>query len=207
VPPDPPATATASVHPATGRFDLPLYHPETRAALRAWFDANHTSARGVWLVSWRQATGRPAVPYEEVVEEALRVGWIDSTAGTLDDERSMQLLTPRRPKSTWTRRNRERVEQLEAAGLLTEAGRAAVETAKANGWWTILDPVEDLLEPDDLAAALDATPRARTAWDGFPPSSRKMMLWWVISAVRPETRERRIARIVAEAAEGRRAQG
>jgi uncharacterized protein YdeI (YjbR/CyaY-like superfamily) len=90
---------------------------------------------------------------------------------------------------------------------MTDAGRRAVEVAQANGWWTIFDPVEDLLEPDELAAALDASPSARRAWDGFPPSARKQMLWWVISAIRPTTRQGRIERIVAEAEEGRRAAG
>jgi uncharacterized protein YdeI (YjbR/CyaY-like superfamily) len=79
--------------------------------------------------------------------------------------------------------------------------------AKANGWWTLYDAVEDLLEPDDLAAALDAEPAARTSWDGFPPSARKQMLWSVISAGRPETRANRIAKIVSEAEQGRRAAG
>jgi len=108
-------------------------------------------------------------------------------------------------KSTWTRLNRQRVADMEAAGLMTDAGRRAVEVARGNGWWTILDPVEDLVEPRDLANALDADPAARIAWDEFPAGARKAMLWWVVSAARPDTRERRIDTIVAEAAEGRRA--
>jgi uncharacterized protein YdeI (YjbR/CyaY-like superfamily) len=142
-----------------------------------------------------------------VVEEAICFGWIDSTAGRLDDDRGLQLLTPRKPKSTWTRLNRQRVADMEAAGSMTDAGRRAVDIARANGWWTILDPVEDLVEPDDLSAALDANRTARVAWDGFPPSARKAMLWWVISAVKRDTRERRIDTIVAKAANGERAQG
>jgi uncharacterized protein YdeI (YjbR/CyaY-like superfamily) len=198
---------TASDHPATWKFGYPIYHAETRSAWRSWLEEHHATERGVWFGSWRRPTGRPAVPYVEVVEEALCFGWIDSTVNTLDDERGLQLLTPRRPRSTWTRTNRARVARLEAEGRMTDAGRRAVEVAKANGWWTIADAIEDLEEPADLAAALDAAPRARTTWDSFPPSHRKMMLWWVISAVRPETRERRIETIVAEAEEGRRVQG
>lgn len=198
---------TASEHPATWRFGYPVHHAETRSAWRAWLEANHATAPGVWLVSWRRPTGRPAVPYPHVVEEALCFGWIDSTADTLDGERTLQLITPRKPKSTWTRLNRERVAAMEAAGLLTDAGRRAVEVAEANGWWTIYDPVEDLQEPDELRAALDAVPDARRQWDGFPPSARKAMLWWVISAVKPETRERRVTEIVSRAARGERAQG
>ncbi|HMQ28248.1 MAG TPA: YdeI/OmpD-associated family protein [Acidimicrobiales bacterium] len=197
---------SASAHPSSWKFDYPIYHPPDRAAWRAWLAEHHGTTRGVWVMSWRRTSGREAIPYEELVLEALCFGWIDSTVNTLDDERGLQLMTPRKAKSTWTRLNRQRVADLEAQGLLTDAGRRAVEVARANGWWTILDPVEDLVEPDDLAAALDASPAARAEWDGFPPSARKQMLWWVISAGKPETRANRIDKIVAEAEEGRRAQ-
>ena len=161
----------------------------------------------MWVASWKKITGRPAVPYEQLVEEALCYGWIDSTANTLDDERGLQLMTPRKPKSGWTRLNRQRVAALEADGRMTEAGQEAVAIAKANGWWLLYDAVEDLVEPPDLAEALDASPPARTAWDAFPPSARKQMLWWVITAAKPETRATRIAKIVTEAEQGRRAAG
>ena len=142
-----------------------------------------------------------------MVEEAICFGWIDSTASRLDDDRGLQLLTPRKAKSTWTRLNRQRAADMEAAGLMIDAGRRAVEAARSNGWWTILDPVEDLVEPDDLASALDSDPMARTAWDTFPPSARKAMLWWVISAIKQDTRQRRIDTIVAKAVNGERAKG
>ena len=148
-----------------------------------------------------------AVAYADLVEEAICFGWIDSTVNTLDDARSLQLMTPRKPKSGWTRLNKQRVAALETQGRMTDAGLRAVEAAKANGWWTIYDSVEDLLEPDDLVDALDACPPARTAWNGFPPSARKQMLWWVVSAGKPETRASRVAKIVDEAEHGRRAAG
>jgi uncharacterized protein YdeI (YjbR/CyaY-like superfamily) len=201
------APPSSSDHPATWKFGYPIYHAETRTQWRAWLEANHAATPGVWLCSWRTTTDKPRCPYPEVVEEAICFGWIDSTATTLDDERGLQLLTPRKPKSTWTRLNRQRVAGMEAQGLMTDAGRRAVEVAQANGWWTILDPVEDLVEPDDLAAALDANDSARAAWNGFPPSARKAMLWWVISAVRDDTRARRIETIVEKAARGERANG
>jgi uncharacterized protein YdeI (YjbR/CyaY-like superfamily) len=199
--------ATASEHPATWKFDFPIYHPLDVVAWRAWLAANHDTARGVWVASWRKASGRDRVPYEDLVEEAICFGWIDSTVNILDDERGLQLMTPRKPKSGWTRLNRDRFAALEAQGRMTDAGRRAVEVAKANGWWTTYDAVEDLIEPDDLAAALDASPAARAAWDGFPPSARKQMLWWVVSAGRPATRAGRITKIVSEAERGRRAAG
>jgi uncharacterized protein YdeI (YjbR/CyaY-like superfamily) len=201
--PEPPA----SDHPATWKFDYPVVHAETRAQWRRWLEANQPVARGVWLCSWRTATGRPRCPYPEAVEEAICFGWIDSTSTILDEERGLQLFTPRRPKSPWTRLNRERAADMERRGLMTDAGRHAISSAKSNGWWTISDQVEDLVEPPDLTTALDRDPRARTTWDGFTPSARKLMLWWIVSAARDETRLARIARIVSEAAAGRRAQG
>ncbi|MEO6318504.1 MAG: YdeI/OmpD-associated family protein [Acidimicrobiales bacterium] len=198
---------TASEHPPTWKFGFPIFHPGDAAAWRAWLEHHHRTARGVWVATWRKGAGRPGVPYPRLVEEALCFGWIDSTAGTLDEERSLQLMTPRRPKSGWTRLNRQRVADLEASGQMADVGREAVAVAQANGWWLRYDPVEDLIEPPELAAALDASPAARAAWDGFRPSARKQMLWWVISAAKPETQATRIAKIVAEAEQGRRANG
>ncbi|WP_205745218.1 YdeI/OmpD-associated family protein [Egicoccus halophilus] len=198
---------SASVHPPTWRFDYPIFHVECREDWRAWLAENHARERGVWLCTWKPATGRPALPYPAAVEEAICFGWIDSTAASLDDQRRLQLMTPRRPRSGWTRLNRRRVAEQEAIGRMTDAGRRAVEVARANGWWTRMDPVEDLIEPADLGAALDAQPVARVAWDGFPPSARKRMLWWLVTAAKPQTRARRVARIVEDAGAGRRAQG
>lgn len=199
--------SSASEHPATWKFDRPIFHAEGRAAWRAWLEVNHLRERGVWLCSWRAATGRPSCPYPEAVEEAICFGWVDSTVTVLDDDRTLQLMTPRQPKSTWTRLNRQRAASMEDAGLMADAGRRAVETARQNGWWTIYDPVEDLVEPTDLTVALDADADARRQWDLFPPSARKVMLWWVISAVRATTRQQRIATVVAKAAIGERAGG
>ena len=206
-PPSPSIPPTASDHPVSWKFDFPIYHPTDLAAWRTWLTANHDTARGVWVASWRNSSERERVAYADLVEEAICFGWIDSTVNTLDDERGLQLMTPRKPRSGWTRLNRQRVAALEAQGRMTEAGLRVVEAAKANGSWTIYDSVEDLIEPDDLAEALDASPAARTAWDGFPPSARKQMLWWVISARKPETRAGRIAKVTSEAASGRRAVG
>ncbi len=94
-----------------------VIHPLTRAELREWLAASHESVRRVWLASWKKKTGKPRIEYEELVEELLCFGWIDSRAGTLDDDRSILLLTPRNPKSGWSRPNKERVERLERAGL------------------------------------------------------------------------------------------
>ena len=207
MPPTRRVPATGSKHPATWKFEFPIYHPRDLASWRAWLTARAAGERGVWVVSWRTGSGRDRIPYEELVMEALCFGWIDSTVNTLDDERALQLMTPRKAKSGWTRLNRTRVATLEEQGRMTDAGRRAIEIAQANGWWTIYDPVEDLIEPDELAASLDANPAARAHWDTFPPSARKQMLWSIVTAAQPATRTKRITKIVADAAQGRRASG
>lgn len=196
---------SASVHAATGKFDYPIFHAETRAQWRTWLERNHDSVRGVWLCSWRAGAERPRCPYPEAVEEAICFGWIDSTSTVLDSERGVQLFTPRRAKSAWTRLNRRRAADMANQGRMTDAGRRAIAAAKSTGWWTIADQVEDLQEPPELAAALDRDPTARAHWDGFPPSARKLMLWWIVSAARDATRAGRIEQVVTEAHEGRRA--
>jgi uncharacterized protein YdeI (YjbR/CyaY-like superfamily) len=198
---------SASEHPPRWKFGYPVYHPATREAWRAWLEAHQDDTPGVWVVSWRSSTGRDRVPYEAIVEEALCVGWVDSTVNILDDERGLQLITPRKPRSTWARSNKARVARLEREGRMGPRGRRAVEVAKANGWWDLLDGVEALREPDELAAALDEVTAARRAWDAFPPSARKQMLFWVVSAAKADTRRHRIETIVAKAARGERASG
>ena len=177
-----------------------------RASWRAWLEENHLRDTGVWLVSFKKASGKPRVDYDAAVEEALCFGWIDSLVRTLDDERAMQLFTPRKPRSPWSPSNRRRVEKLVAAGLMQAAGRAKIEEAKRDGSWEVYAAAESLVVPPDLRAAFEAGPaRAQASWDAFSPSSRRAILWWVHSAKRPETRARRIAQVVSEAARGRRA--
>ncbi|GEK18904.1 YdeI/OmpD-associated family protein [Cellulomonas persica] len=169
-------------------------HAETVEEWRAWLAAHHDSGvDGVWLVMWRPQTGRPRVSYEEAIEESLCFGWIDSLSNPLDDERTRLWFTPRRVGSPWSRTNKERLARVEAQGRMTDAGRAVVERAKQDGSFTYLDDVEDLVVPDDLAAALDEHPGARTHWDGFSPSARKVVLRWILDARRPATRAARIA--------------
>ena len=183
----------------------PMVGPFDRAAWRAWLIANHETTKGVYLVSWRRGSGRTSVPYEDAVEEALCVGWVDSSGRNLDEERSIQWFARRRPRSVWARSNKERVARLTAAGQMLPAGMAVIEEAKRSGMWTILDDVEDLIVPEDLAKALEARPSARSNWDAFPPSARRAMLQWVVEARRPETRAKRIAEIADKATHNERA--
>lgn len=168
-------------------------HPLTVAEWRAWLEANHTRAEGVWLISYKRASGKPSMTYEEAVEEALAFGWVDSKANTLDDERSILWYAPRKAGSGWSRPNKERVDRLIADGRMTPAGLAKIEAAKADGSWTLLDGVENLEVPPDLAAEFARYPDARANWDAFPRSARRGILEWIVQAKRPETRAKRIA--------------
>ena len=185
--------------------DAPQVHAETREAWRAWLAEHHATATGAWLVSWKKATGRPSVGYDAAVEEALCVGWVDSTGRRLDDERSLLYFAPRKARSGWSRPNKERVARLTAAGLLRPAGQAVVEAAQADGSWSLLDDVEDLVVPDDLRAALRARPGAEDHWEAFPRSARRGILEWIVKARRPETRARRVDETARLAARNERA--
>ena len=179
------------------------FQPADRAAWRAWLAANHETSNGVWVVTYRRAAGKPVVSYEALVEEALCFGWIDSTGGTLDDERGMLRFTPRRRGSVWAKSNKGRVERLIADGSMTPAGLRAIETARADGSWDALNDVDALLIPADLAAALAGDAAAARGFGAMSASVQKPILYWVISAKRPETRARRIAEILRYVAVGR----
>ena len=182
----------------------PMVGPFDRAGWRAWLIANHVTSSGAHLVSWRTGSGRTSVRYADAVEEALCVGWIDSVGGKLDVERGIQWFSPRRSKSGWARSNKERVKRLIAEGLMLPAGMAAIEEAKRNGTWTLLDDVENLDVPDDMAAALDANPPSREHWDAFSRSPRRAILEWIAQAKRPDTRAKRIAEVAEHAARNER---
>jgi uncharacterized protein YdeI (YjbR/CyaY-like superfamily) len=186
------------------RDDAPLVHAEDRATWRAWLEANHATQTGVHLVSWKRGFG-PSVPYEEAVEEALCFGWIDSSGGTIDERRSKLYFAPRKPRSGWAATNKARVERLLAAGRMAPAGLAAIERAKENGSWTLLDDVERGAIPDDLAAAFTAAgPGAAANFDAYPKSVRRMLLERIAQARNPETRARRIGEAAGLAARNER---
>lgn len=187
--------------------DAERFQPGSIGDWSSWLAEGYDEVPGVWLVTFKAATGREAFGYEAAVIEALRFGWVDSTQRTLDDERSMMWFSPRRKGSVWTRRNKERIAQLETEGRLEAAGRAAVDAAKDSGMWTLMDDVEDLVVPADLAAALAESPGAAEAFDSFPPSARKQILAWIVTAKRPDTRARRVTEAAVRAARGERAVG
>jgi uncharacterized protein YdeI (YjbR/CyaY-like superfamily) len=187
--------------------DAPDVHADDRATWRAWLETNHVTARGAWLVTWRPRSGRVGLDYDAAVEEALCFGWVDSTGGRLDDERGKLYFSPRKPRSVWAASNKARVERLIDEGRMASAGLAAIERARADGSWEILDTVERLEVPEDLAAAFEMRPPAAANFASFPPSARKMLLGWIAIARRPATRAARITKVAVAAARNERARG
>jgi uncharacterized protein YdeI (YjbR/CyaY-like superfamily) len=194
------AQATAAP-PKRAAADYPRVDIPSRAALRAWLEAAHATSRGAWVVMWKKHVAGQHVDAAAVAEEALCFGWIDSLPRALDRDRSMLLITPRKPTSAWSAVNKQRVERLLASGAMTPAGRALVDAAKRSGTWTALDAVEALVLPPDLVAAFAAAAtEARTHFDAFPRSAKRGILEWIQTAKKPETRARRIEETVTLAA-------
>jgi uncharacterized protein YdeI (YjbR/CyaY-like superfamily) len=172
----------------------------SRIELRAWLAEAHATSRGAWVVTWKKHVAEKHVDAAAVAEEALCVGWIDSLPRALDDDRTMLLVTPRRPKSAWSAVNKQRVARLVAEGAMTAAGLAVVEAAKRSGTWEALDAVEALTLPEDLLARFQAaTPVARTNFDAFPRSAKRGILEWIQNAKKPETRAKRVEETVTQA--------
>lgn len=166
--------------------------------LRHWLSQNHTQTESVWLVFWKKHTSH-YTPIGELISELLCWGWVDAVTRGVDADRSSVRAAPRRAQSAWSAVNKAKVEEARAAGLMTEAGEAAIARAKANGKWEFLDDVERLEVPNDLAEALGA---AREQWDAYPRSVKRGVLEFIKTAKRPTTREKRIRDLVEDASRG-----
>jgi uncharacterized protein YdeI (YjbR/CyaY-like superfamily) len=181
------------------------FHPKTRKAWRTWLEKNHDKESAVYLIMYHKDSDTKSIYYHEAVEEALCFGWIDSTALKRDAESRYQYFTRRKPKSHWSRVNRERVDRLISQGLMTPAGQAMIDLAKEKGTWNLLDDVENEVIPADLQAALRKNKRAHDFFMKFPPSSKRIILLWIQSAKQPATREKRIKETVDMAMRNERA--
>ena len=182
-------------------------HAETVDEWRAWLRDHHETSPGVWVVTWKQSSGRARLSYDDIVTEALAFGWVDSKGRAVDDARTALWLTHRKPTSGWSRPNKERVARLYAEERMQAAGQAASDAAHPNGSWTLLDDVEDLVVPDDLAAAFAERSGAAETWEAFPRSVKRAALEWLVQAKRPETRERRLRQVADRSARGERPLG
>ncbi|MEO1621685.1 MAG: YdeI/OmpD-associated family protein [Cyanobacteria bacterium J06632_3] len=174
----------------------------SREQWRAWLQENYQRDESIWLVRYKKQAGDRYLSYDAVVEEALCFGWIDSLPRSLDDERTMLLISPRKAKSVWSKLNKERVARLVADGLMMPPGLEKVDRAKVDGSWVFLDDVEALIIPEDLAAALATNEVAQENFAGFSPSAKKGILQWIKMAKRSQTRQQRIQKTVEKAAAG-----
>ena len=177
---------------------------KTRGDLRKWLQGHCLQNQGVWLVKYKKPH-KYYLSYDDVVEECICFGWIDSLPRKLDKQRTMLYIAPRKTGSNWSKVNKERVKKLQLAGLIQPAGLNKIEQAKQDGSWTFLDDVEALILPDDLQQAFLGNQVARKNFETFPPSSKRGILEWIKNAKRPETRAKRILDTVQKAAQGIRA--
>ncbi|AKK71371.1 hypothetical protein OK18_00815 [Chryseobacterium gallinarum] len=170
-------------------------HVNKRADWREWLEHNHLSEQSVWVICNTKKSGLPTVDWTVLVDEALCFGWIDSTRKTIDEGSFMQLFSRRKPHSTWSKINKEKIQKLIDSKLMTEAGYKVIETAKQNGSWVILDSVEELIIPDDLNEAFKKYYGSEEYFLSLSKSVKKMLLQWIVLAKRPETRKKRIEEI------------
>jgi uncharacterized protein YdeI (YjbR/CyaY-like superfamily) len=172
---------------------------------RAWLEEHHETQTEVWVGYWKKATGKPSLTWSQAVDEALCFGWIDGKLQSVDDERHIQRFTPRKPASNWSAVNIAKVEKLRAEGRMRPAGEAAFARRRPDrsGIYSYEQRHAARLEPEQQAR-FEADAAAWTWFQAAPPSYRTMAIWWVISAKRPETRERRLATLIADSAAGRR---
>ena len=178
---------------------IETYCPKSRTDWRKWLENNHKSKQSVWLVFFKLSTKVASVSWSEAVDEALCFGWIDSTKKTIDKERYMQYFSRRKPNSTWSKINKEKVDKFIQNKLMTKAGFDSIETAKQNGSWTTLDEVEALVIPEDLKEELEKYKGSMEYFDSLSKSVKKILLHWVVFAKRTETRQKRILEIAENA--------
>ncbi len=175
---------------------IEIFYPTNLTAWRDWLAENHLSKQAVWLVFYNKSSKKASITWSDAVDVALCFGWIDSKKIKIDEESSHQFFSRRKPTGTWSKINKQKVQQLIASGLMTEAGYKTIETAKQNGSWTILDEVEELMIPQDLKEALENKPVAGAYFEKLSRSVKKGILQWIVLAKRPETRQKRITEIV-----------
>jgi uncharacterized protein YdeI (YjbR/CyaY-like superfamily) len=177
---------------------LPRIHFPSAAEWEQWLDDNHTVAEGVWIKIAKKDAGTESVRYPEVLESALCFGWIDGRREALDERHFLQRFTPRRPRSRWSRINREKAERLIAARRMRAAGLAEVERARADGRWeAAYEGQKSITVPDDLQRELDARPKAKAFFAALSSQNRYAILYRLQDAKKPETRGRRLAKFVA----------
>lgn len=172
------------------------FYAQDRKAWREWLEKHHANTQGIWLIYYKKNSSKTRVPYADAVEEALCFGWIDGQLRPGNEEFYLQLFTPRKEKSGWSKLNKERVEKLTAAGLMAEAGHKAINVARENGTWEKLDKIEAHEMPPEMEKALSKNKKAKAYFESSSPSSRKYFIYWITNAKLPATRAKRIEELI-----------
>ncbi|NHF59439.1 hypothetical protein FK220_008815 [Flavobacteriaceae bacterium TP-CH-4] len=172
------------------------------AEFRIWLHENHTQKEGIYLIFYAVSHEKESMRWEEAVKVALCYGWIDSTVKSLGNGKRRQYFCPRKPKSVWSKVNKDHIKDLLSKGLMHESGLAKIEAAKKDGSWTALDDVENGVIPKDLQDAFDQNPLALKNFKGFTRGQRKSYLYWLNQAKRKATRQKRIDEIVGLCKQG-----
>lgn len=159
---------------------------------RKWLEKNSEKEKSVWLIIYKKDSGVPSITYKEAVEEALCFGWIDSKPNKRDEQSYYQFFAQRKPKSGWSKVNKLTIEGLISESRMHPTGLAAIERAKQNGTWTLLDEAHSLELPADLQKALRKNKEALVYFNAFPPSVKRGILEWIGSAKTEATRNKRI---------------
>ena len=181
--------------------DILEFCPKNQSEWREWLKENHITAQAVWLVLYKKsAISYNNLGWSEAVDEALCFGWIDSVKKSIDDERYKQYFSKRKAKSNWSKVNKEKIANLIEQNLMQAQGYKSIEVAKENGSWTILDSVENLEIPKDLAASFTKHYGAKAFFNSLSNSSKKLLLYKVTSAKREATRQKRIEAIAKDMA-------
>lgn len=165
----------------------------SQAELRAWLEENHTQADSVWVVTYKKHMGDKYVSTDDILDEVLCFGWVDGIRRKLDDDRTMQLIAPRKAQH-WAKSYKDRAARLIEEGKMHAAGLASIEASKANGMWSFMDDVDALIKPSDLVEVLKANPPALENFDNAAPSYQRNVLRWIKLAKRDDTRAKRIAK-------------
>ena len=179
------------------------YYAKDRKTWRKWLEKNHKTSTGVWLVYYKKNSGKTRVEYADAVEEALCFGWIDSTLNPIDEDSFMQLFTPRKPKSGWSKLNKERVERLIEQGLMTPAGMEKIEIAKHHGTWNKLDHIESFTVPPELKKAFKSNKKAERYFETLGKTNKKYLLYYVNGVKSADKKAARIKEIIDAANENR----
>ena len=175
---------------------LPELYFRNDIDFKEWLHNNHSNYNGIYLIFYTVAHENDSMRWEEAVRVALCYGWIDSTVKSLGDGKRRQYFCPRKPKSVWSKVNKNHIKKLKTEGLMHATGLASIKIAKENGSWTSLDNVENGVIPEDLQAAFNKNPKAFENYSNFTRGQCKSYLNWLNQAKREETRLKRIVEII-----------